>query len=208
LRTEEGKQELYDLSRVDIPFAADLKTLLTKFDDLLRRYTPEYPDVQKMEKQIALLIERMRNAVETEIRRQQPIRVELEQRRANLLSDIKATSISERVDEDKESDYGIYRKLYDEMKVKLEQAKTSRDLGSKGASQFNIIDPPLVPTKPSKPNRMQLVIAGLGLGLFIGLLTVIIRELLDTTVRSTRDIEIYHKPVIAFITDGNEERLN
>jgi uncharacterized protein involved in exopolysaccharide biosynthesis len=208
LRTDEGKQQLYDLSRVDIPFAPDLKTLLTKYDELLRRYTPQYPEVEKMEKQVTLLIERMRNAVETEIRRQQPERTELEQRRASLLNEIKATSISERVDEDKESDYGIYRKLYDEMKVKLEQAKTSRDLGSKGASQFNIIDPPLVATQPSKPNRIQLIIAGFGLGLFIGILTAIIRELLDTTVRSARDIEVYQKPVIAFITDGREERLN
>jgi uncharacterized protein involved in exopolysaccharide biosynthesis len=207
-RTDEGKQTLYDLSRVDIPFAADLKALLLKYDELLRRYTPQYPEAQKMEKQITALIERMRNAVETEIHRQQPFRTDLEQRRASLLSDIKQTSISERVDEDKESDYGIYRRLYDEMKVKLEQAKTSRDLGSKGASQFNIIDPPLVPTVPSKPNRTQLIIAGLGLGLFLGIIAVILRELLDTTVRSARDIEVYHKPVIAFITDGNQERLN
>jgi capsular polysaccharide biosynthesis protein len=34
---------------------------------------------------------------------------------------------------------------------------------------------------------------------------VILKELLDTTVRSPRDVEVYQKPVIAFITDGQRQ---
>ena len=88
------------------------------------------------------------------------------------------------------------------MKVKLEQAITARDLGTASASQFIVIDPALLPTKPTKPNRPQLVLAGLAVGLFLGFVTVLLKELLDTTVRTPRDIEVYQKPVIAFITDG------
>lgn len=208
LHTESGKQSLYDLQRSELPYIQDLRLLLGRYDDYLRKYTPKYPEVEKLEKQIIDLLERMRNGVESELAKQQPLRLELEKRRAQLVDNIKQSSISARVDEDKESDYGIYRKLYDEMKVKLEQAKTSRDLGSKGANQFIIIDPPLVPSTPSKPNRFNIILSGFALGLFIGFLSVIIRELLDTTVRQPKDIEVYQKPVIAFITEGNEKRLN
>jgi succinoglycan biosynthesis transport protein ExoP len=205
LKSESGKQSLYDLQRDDLPYIADLRTILAKYDDYLRRYTPKYPEVQKVENQLLLLLDRMKGGVESDLTHQEALRRELEDRRGQLLENIKKSSISERVDEDKESDYGIYRKLYDEMKVKLEQAETARDLGQKGANQFMIIDPALVPAHPSKPNRSQLVFGGLALGLFLGFLTIIILEILDSTVRYARDIEVYEKPIIAFITEGDGE---
>jgi capsular polysaccharide biosynthesis protein len=82
---------------------------------------------------------------------------------------------------------------------------TSRDLGTGGANQFIIIDPALLPIKPTKPNRPQLIAAGVLLGLFFGLAAVILKELLDTTVRTPRDVEVFQKPIIAFITDGRRQ---
>ena len=202
MKTETGKQSLFDLQRAEIPFAIEYRSLITKYDEYSRKYKPMYPDLIHLEGQIIDLLQRMQNAVESELAKQQPKRDELEKRRAQLVDRLKESSVSQRVDEDKESDYGIYRKLYDEMKVKLEQAITSRDLGTSGANQFIIIDPALLPIKPTKPNRPQLMFAGLILGLFFGLVTVILKELLDTTVRTPRDVEVYQKPVIAFITDG------
>lgn len=207
IHTDEGKQALFDLQRQEIPFATDLRALLTKYDEYLRRFTPEYPEVQKLEQQIVDHLMRMQKALEQEIDNEQPQLLDLEQHRSDLVNNIKQSSISEKVDEDKESDYDIYRKLYDEMKVKLEQARTAVDLGNKGAAQFIILDPPLIPSHPSKPNRLMIILGGLGLGIFIGFLSVVIKEMFDTTVRVSRDIEVYQKPVIAFITDGTEKQL-
>jgi len=122
-----------------------------------------------------------------------------------LVDNLKQSSINQTVNENVQGDYEMYKKLYDEMKLKLEQAQTARDLGQKGASQFVIIDPAQAPTSPSKPNRIQLILGGFGLGLFIGFISVVLKEMLDTTLRRARDIEIYRKPVIAFITEGNEQ---
>ncbi len=205
LESQTGRQSLYDLSRMDVPFASDLKTMLTKYDEQLRRYTPRYPEVQKLGGQINDFVDHMLNATESELQKLQQSRQELERQRADIVSGIKQSSITQRVDEGKESDYDVYRKLYDEMKIKLEQAVTTRDLGRKGANQFIIIDPPLVPTQPSKPNRVQLVLGGFGLGLFLGFLSALFKEMLDTTIRTPRDIEVYQKPIIAFITDGDQQ---
>ncbi len=205
IQTETGKQALYDLQRMDIPFAAEFGLLVSRYDDYSRRYTPKYPEVVKLEGQILELLQRAQNAIETELTKLQPKREDYEQRRSQLVDRLKESSVSQRVDEDKETDYSVYKRLYDEMKVKLEQAIMTRDLGSGGENQFMIIDPALLPLKPSKPNRLQLAIAGLALGIFFGLVAIILKEMLDTTVRTPRDIEIYQKPVIAFITDGHQE---
>ncbi len=207
MHTASGKQALYDLQRTDLPFVADLKDLLSKYDDLLRHYTPKYPEVQNIEKQIVRILDRMQKGIESELVKLGPNRKDLENHRAQLIDELRKYSIDEHTDADKASDYNIYRKLYDDMKVKLEQAVAARDLGDKAANQFIILDPPLVPPEPSKPNRVQIIIAGLFVGLFIGGVTAILREMLDTTVRIPRDIEVYQKPVIAFITEG-EEHLN
>ena len=195
--------------RYDIPLIADFRPLLAKYDDYLRRYTRKYPEVEKLETEIIELLDRMRSAVESEISKFPPRRLELEERRTELVDNIRQSSVNARVDQDKESDYTIYRKLYDDMKVKLEQANTTRDLGSTGANQFIIIiDPARVPSQPSKPSRQLIVLGGFGLGIFLGFLTAILREMLDTTIRGPRDIESYQKPVIAFIEDGHSKHRN
>lgn len=96
----------------------------------------------------------------------------------------------------------IYRKLYDEMKVKLEQAKTTRDLGKEARNQFVVIEPPVVPDEPAKPNKILLMGGGLALGLFLGLIVAAVAELLDTTIRRPEDIKEFQKPVVAYISKG------
>jgi succinoglycan biosynthesis transport protein ExoP len=208
LETENGQQTMYDLQRAAIPFADDLKALLLKYDDIKRRYKGPYPEVLRIESQLSDLLVRIQKAIENEIKKQEPTRMDLEQRRARLVEELKESSISQRLDQDVETDYDIYKKLYDEMKVKLEQAITSRDLGKTAANQFMIIDPPLVPTQPTSPNRPMVILGGLFVGIFLGCVSVIVRELLDTTIRSPRDIEVYSKPVVAFITQGGPEKMN
>jgi uncharacterized protein involved in exopolysaccharide biosynthesis len=208
IESEGGRQTLYDLQRAAIPFADELKTTLQKYDDITRRYKGTYPEVLRVRSQLSDLLSRIQKAIENEIRKQEPTRWDLEQRRARLVEGLKESSISQKMDQDVEADYDIYKKLYDEMKVKLEQAITTRDLGRTATNQFMIIDPPLVPTQPTSPNRPMVVLGGLFVGLFLGFVSVIVKELLDTTIRTPRDVEVYGKPVIAFITQTRTEQLN
>jgi len=208
LTTETGIQTLYNIQRSNVPFADDLKTMLGKYDDITRKYKGRYPDVLRIEAQLGDLLVRIQNAIEEEMRKQEPTRWDLDKKRASLIEELKQTSINQKLDQDVESDYTIYKKLYDEMKVKLEQAITTRDLGKNASNQFIVIDPPLIPKTPTKPNRVLIIVNGFILGIVVGGIFIIIMELIDTTIRSPRDMEVYHKPIIAFITDGNPGGLD
>jgi succinoglycan biosynthesis transport protein ExoP len=199
LNTPKGEQALFDLQHEDLPYAADLRGLVGKFEDLARRYTLKYPDVERLRDQIVQLLDRIRSSLESELPAQQEQRWQLEERRGRIIDGLKSSSVLQKADEDKESNYNMYRRLYDEMKVKLEQARTTLDLGRRGASQYIILDPAIVPTQPTKPNRILLIAGGFGVGILIGVLAVVAAELFDTTVRAPIDIERYHKPIIAFI---------
>jgi polysaccharide biosynthesis transport protein len=205
VKTDIGKQNLYNLQRVELPFVDELRTLLAKYDQFVQRYTAKYPEVEKIEMQIIELLDRMRRGVDVEITKQQSQRWDLEKRKTQLVDDIKRSSVTQRVDQDKESNYGIFRNLYDEMKVKLEQARTNRDLGSKNSNQFVIIDPAIVPTLPTKPSRSLIVMGGFIVGLLLGILSIFIAEIIDTTIRTAQDVAVYQKPVIAFIPEGHDD---
>jgi len=58
-----------------------------------------------------------------------------------------------------------------------------------------------VPVEATKPNRPLLIGGGFGLGLFMGLLAAVAAELMDTRVRSPLDVEVYGKPIVAFIPE-------
>ncbi len=208
LTTERDKQLLFDLQRMDVPHAMELHPLVGRFEELTRQYTAKYPDVRKVTAQIADLLGVIKRGIDDETIKIQLTRTELGQRRTQIVDDLKQTMATAEVDKDKRSSFDIARSLYDEMKLKLEQARMSRDLGRTGGEQFVLIDPPLIPTEAARPNRTMIIIAGLALGLLIGILSAALSELLDPTIRTATDLTTYRKQIIAYIPEKTKERVN
>lgn len=195
-------EDLHSITLMDLPYSDELRSVLREFDAQKQMYTMEHPNIQSLVKQIENLTMRMPPAVQTELEFTETKKQDMEEQRAFILSNLEEAVVANRIDEGTESDYGIYRKLYDEMKVKLEQAKTTRDLGRKAADQFIVIDPPYFPEKPTSPNRPLIIIGSLFIGFFLASFAIVVAEVFDTTIRKEEDIIHYNKPVIAFITDG------
>lgn len=77
--------------------------------------------------------------------------------------------------------------IYNMLLQRLETAKiTQRLQASKEGTKYNIIEPPRVPLKPFKPNRLMIAFAGLVFGGFIGFGLVVATEFLD---KSFIDVE-------------------
>jgi succinoglycan biosynthesis transport protein ExoP len=194
----------HDLVLLDVPDADILKDLLLKYEDVSKKYTSNFPDIIQLRSKISDLTSRIKHAVELGLTRQQNQVFGLQQQRNNILGTMRSAEVSKNQNEDVKSTYDVYSKLYNDMKIKLEQARTARDLGEKGAEQFTIIDPPELPVHPAKPNKILLIAGGTALGLFVGLLSAGFMELFDTRIRTTKDIEMFDKPVLAYLPTTNK----
>lgn len=205
LRSDTGKQPLLHLQDENLPLGDELRNLIAKYEDATRRYTGMYPEVQNLEKSLTSLLERMRIATESEIVRLETSRTDLEKRRAQSIEELKKSSVSTRENPEKMSNYEINQKLYNEMKMKLEAARLNADVGSRGANQFVILDPATVPFFPTRPNRTMIIAGSMGGGILLGIIIAIVAELFDSTIRTTGQMEVYGKPVIALLPDTRNE---
>jgi polysaccharide biosynthesis transport protein len=199
LSTKEGRGTLAELSRLDLPYAGDMKVLVTKYEDATSRYTSQHPEVGKIERSITELLDRMTVAIRSESEKTDARLADLRRTQTQIIGEILGSS--QRVGQEKESNLAVYQRLYDGMKVKLEEAQVQQAIGKNADNQFTIIDPSLVPLRPTKPNRVLIVGGGFAVGLLLGIVAAVLAELFDTTIRTTRAIEIYEKPIIAFLPE-------
>tara|TARA_R110001592_G_C13190615_1_gene752584 strand:+ start:2612 stop:4354 length:1743 start_codon:yes stop_codon:yes gene_type:complete len=72
---------------------------------------------------------------------------------------------------------------YNEVTAKKQEARLGETLESEQKGEkFTLIEPPLVPEEPSKPNRKLLFVLGIVASLLISCMVVILREKLDKSV--------------------------
>jgi succinoglycan biosynthesis transport protein ExoP len=110
-----------------------------------------------------------------------------------------------------EHDADSNKQLYDGLLQKLKEAGITAGLRS---SNIRVVDPALVPTSPSRPQKARNIMLALLVGLVGGVGLAIFREYLDNTVKSPDDIEtLTGLPSLAVVPslpalNGNGGRLS
>lgn len=198
---ERKLEALYQLNTGNLSSGDRLNNLMNQYKEFSSKYTSEFPKVKELSNKIYAMTAQLESDIESNLFDLKAQKSYLANQRNAITRKIEETTIAERRTNQSKMDFDIYRKLYDEMKVKLEQAKTTRDLGKKAENQFVVIDPPMIPSEPSKPNRIILAGGGLFLGIFLGVIAAAVAEFLDTTVRRPEDIQQFNNPVVAFIPE-------
>jgi polysaccharide chain length determinant protein (PEP-CTERM system associated) len=86
-------------------------------------------------------------------------------------------------------DYENALTKYQEVKDKQLEAELSESLErERKGERFSLIEPPLVPETPDKPNRLAILLAGLVLSIIVSIGNVAIRESLDDRIHGVKGI--------------------
>mgnify|MGYP003768276239 CR=1 FL=1 len=106
-------------------------------------------------------------------------------------------------------DYENAKSKYEEVKSKQINAKIAENLEQDNkAERFSMLEPPIFPDKPIKPNREKIAALGFFAGIAAAVALVALLEMMDKTVRGTEALMaiIRMRPlvVIPYITTENE----
>ena len=196
--------------------------LQAQLSQLRQKYADEHPDVAKARRALAALEAlpvadtkrarkpdnpvyiNLKSQIETTIAQVQSLRTERDEMRAKLaLFDMRVSQTPEVEREylelvrDMESSRARFRELRD----KQMQAQVAEQLErGRKAERFTLIEPPIFPEKPYRPNRMLIVMLGLVLAVVGGVGVALLREAIDQTVHSPRDVmRVLQAPVLAVL---------
>jgi polysaccharide biosynthesis transport protein len=142
--------------------------------------------------------------IETTESQLQSMRAEREELRARLrLADLRVGVAPEVEREYLEvtRDLDTSRARFRELRLKQMQAQMAEQLErDRKAERFTLIEPPVFPEKPYRPNRSLILLMGLVLALGGGVGAAALRETLDQTVHGARDVvRTLQVPVLAVL---------
>jgi len=132
-------------------------------------------------------VEAKLESVDAGIKRIKEGRNDIEKQIAELDIRISRTPQVERGLDTLERDYENSKRKYEEMKSKQLQAELSKSLeAEQKGERFTLLEPPLRPDKPVKPDRPKLFMLGLLLSIVTGLGVAALAEMLDGGIRGSR----------------------
>ena len=181
------------------------------YADALAQYGPKFPKVIRLQAQIKQLDdminrekENIANQVEAEFRGARQKEMLLQQAldeqkaEANTAAEklVQYNILQREADADKD--------LYDGMLQKLKEAGIQAGLRS---SNIRVVDPALVPSSPSRPQKGHNILLGLLVGLVGGVGLALLREFMDNTIKTPDDVEMIARlpslAVVPAFTSGN-----
>jgi hypothetical protein len=98
-------------------------------------------------------------------------------------------------------DRSVYQRIYDDLLQKLENARVSKSLElTDKATTMRVVDPPLTPRVPNKPNRVIFILLGMVCGICAGAGVAIGLDYLDASFKDEETLKgSLQLPVLASI---------
>lgn len=232
----QGSESLQSADEITLRLSA----LRAERAQLLDRYSSEHPDVQKIERSIAtleaqresLVSDRASSAVATPVpnnpiymqkqlqisgtnarlRAAQSERVLLINRRTDIERNIAIAPTVEKEWLELNRGYSSTREEFDEINMRISGAQMSERLESQNKGErFTLLESAILPSQPVEPNRFAIIFLGVVLALGAGIGVAAIVDGLNSTVRSSRDLELLFGAVplaaIPFIETARDRRF-
>jgi succinoglycan biosynthesis transport protein ExoP len=115
---------------------------------------------------------------------------ELRNRVKDIDSRLASTPEVEKEYESLTRDVGTARQQYDQLLAKRMDAELqAAGIRAGNADKFRLVERPRVPDEPAKPHRTAIALLGFIGAIALAFIAIILAEVLDSTVRSSRDIQ-------------------
>ena len=208
-----------------VPQSVQLEMKKKELDSLLQRYSNKHPDVIRAKKEIQALENDSSEPIpgqpnSTKSSTISPVKRVLLTQITDIDSEMKAlhmqsegmrsqiSVLQARVDTTPvralelskiSRGYDITLRKYQDLLAKSLESELSENMEKKQKSeQFQILDPANFPVKPARPNRLMIILMGLGAGLAGGIGLAIFWDNLDSSFRRAEEISAYvNVPLLA-----------
>jgi uncharacterized protein involved in exopolysaccharide biosynthesis len=181
------------------------------------RYTPDHPDLQRLERSVSALEAQVKEAeakgepaprttegadnpayiqlqsqLTTTLTEQKAVRTRIDELRAEMRDyerKLAGAPVAEKEYHELLRDYESASNKYREVRAKQMEAQLAQNLETdRKGERFTVIEPPLPPEEPVSPNRPAIMAIGVVLALGVTFALVMLLEKLDSSVRSRADL--------------------
>jgi capsular exopolysaccharide synthesis family protein len=167
--------------------------LLLEYQQNLRIYKPDYPKMQQIKAQIDELENQIKSEYANTISVAKSQFEAARQLEADLREKVAQTRKQVLVTQDSGIEFNLLkrevdtnRQLYDGLLQRLKQVGVASNLTTNNVS---VVDAAAQPLFPYKPNLQSNLMAGMGIGLFLGLCLVFVLEFMDDSIKFPDEIE-------------------
>lgn len=219
LRVADGRRS--ELARARYAADSEAGRLLAAESALTRElvaarttWTPDHPEVQRMARELES-VKQKRQEAEGKLWVERQERARAEATIAAIRKEIeeiqqKADAYQKRLDRTPQwthelgvmmRDYEITKAKYQSVVSRKVEAEIAQELEAKSAKTlFNVVSPAGVPSAPAKPDRMGGLMIAFAIALALALLTAIVLEMRDESIRDSHEIkERLPIPVLAVV---------
>jgi uncharacterized protein involved in exopolysaccharide biosynthesis len=215
---------------------SQLNTKRATLAEARQRYGAEHPDIKKLQRDIATLETRMKNGERGDVEMADGTPVGMQLRTQINAIDSQMGSLMARGAELRAKMSGLERNVTAAPQVEREYANATRDLNiarekynqllnrqmdaevneaaivGGRADEFRLVQAPMLPGGPSKPQRLAILLIGLVASVVLGLTVTVAAEALDPKVRGARDVRelLSVSPLVAIpdIRNSRSRRRN
>lgn len=198
------------------PLQQKMLSLQKKLDEMLVEYTESYPEVIRVKTELQSVKEQLRNrstGYDMSLAESQDLdRVEAELKalkaaEANQNAIISSTRsllhnipVAKATLEQLERDKNNQKNLYEQLVARHGQSEVSKQMEVQDkATTFRIVDPAIMPINPVSPNRVNIILMGIGAGLVMAFCLLMLLDYLDQSVKSVDALKSFGLPILAII---------
>ncbi|MEJ1964060.1 MAG: hypothetical protein WDO56_21965 [Gammaproteobacteria bacterium] len=196
---------------VDMPLTQQLEAQKAILSETRQRYSADHPDVKRIQRQIDSIQERIArgeksdttlpatqsvvalrsqiNGVDTQINALQSRGTELRRQLDETVKRVQSTPQVEREYQILTRDLQLARTKYDELlKSRMDAELTDSAIAGGRSDELRLVTPAALPSAPAKPSPIIIGVLGVVLAAIIALGAVVMTEVMDQSVRGSRDV--------------------